>query len=258
MEKQAYLSMGSEEDENWYYQARIEIIARLIRKYVVHSGVKLKIVDVGCGTGSSSIALKQFGDVVGVEPSSVALKILREKFPSLEVRQGAVEDIVSVVGLQSCDLVSALGVLYHAAVSDPARAVAQIASVLRSGGWFLWNDCIYPQLWREHDELVHAGRRFYPREMHEILEKNRFKVVHSSNLLAWGTPVAWALSLGYRLRNRVSGRRLVSQMHSDDRRMPGLLNKILKSLTIAEWRLAESGLRFPFGVSRMILAKKIE
>jgi hypothetical protein len=136
--------------------------------------------------------------------------------------------------------------------------VAQIASVLRSGGWFLWNDCIYPQLWREHDDLVHAGRRFYPREMHEILEKNRFKVVHSSNLLAWGTPVALALSLGYRLRNRVSGRRLVSQMHSDDRRMPGLLNQFLKSLTIAEWQLGESGLRFPFGVSRMILAEKID
>lgn len=257
MEVQAYKSMGLQEDSHWYYQARLWVISQLIKKYVLESSARLRIVDVGCGTGRSVVALSQFGDVVGVEPSSVALEILREKFPEIDVRQGTVEGIMAAVGGQSHDLVTALGVLCHREVLDPSSAVGQIANVLSPRGWFLWNDCIYPQLRREHDELVHCGRRFYPHEMHEILRKNGFEVIHSSNLLAWGSPIAFALSLVYRLRKRFSRNSREMKLHSDDRPVPGILNEVLKGLTVAEWRLAECGVRFPVGVSRMILARKL-
>lgn len=256
MEDKAYESMGSQEDQNWYYQARLMIIKKLLRKHILDSPHRLRILAVGCGTGSTSIALGEYGDVVGIEPSLVALQILKQKIPGIDVRQGTVEDVVSLVGLQSQDLVTALGVLCHRGVRDPLSAVGQIADVLRAGGWFLWNDCIYPQLWREHDEFVHCGRRFYPRDMHDIRHRNGFEIVHSSNLLAWGTPVAFVLSLWYRFRTKMSGMRRVSKLHSDDRPLPGILNRFLRGLTVAEWNLGEGGLRFPFGVSRLILAKK--
>ena len=258
MEDQAYKSMSRQEGSNWYYLARLSIIGSLLKKHVVQSSEPLRIVDVGCGTGHSTIEIAKFGHMIGLEPSSVALTLLKEKFPELDVRQGVVDDIVSVVGADAHDLVTALGVLYHRDVSDPSSAVRNIAKVLRSGGWFLWNECIYPQLWREHDDFVHCGRRFYPREMHAILEGNGFDVIHSSNLLAWGTPIALALSLCYRIRTRVFRRGLASKRHTDDRPLPDMLNRLLMQLTDLEWRLGESSVRLPFGVSRIILARKRE
>ena len=258
MEDQAYHSMSSQENINWYYQARLMVIDALLMKHVFNSNQPLQIVDIGCGTGGTSIALSKYGSVVGVEPSAVAVSLIRQNIPALEVKQGTIDDLLSLLGAKRVDLAVALGVLYHRDILNPHSAVQTISKSLNSGGWFLWGDSIYPALWREHDDFVHCGRRFYPKEMHDILQQNGFEIIYSSNLLGWGTPIALGLSVLYRMRKLFASQNQKPEtlQHTDDRPLPPFLNAVLKQFTYWEWKIGSLGIKIPFGVSRLILAKK--
>jgi hypothetical protein len=62
----------------------------------------------------------------------------------------------------------------------------------------------------------------------------------------------------HRLRRRFgrNGQSVAELQSTDDRPLPGPLNAALEAITYWEWRLSLSGLKVPFGVSRLILARK--
>jgi len=94
--------------------------------------------------------------------------------------------------------------------------------------------------------------------MHKVLQQNGFDIVHSSNLLGWGFPVALGLAGIYRVRKLFFSAKLkpITVQHTDDRPLPPFLNSALRQLTFWEWKMGMLGLRIPFGVSRLILARK--
>jgi SAM-dependent methyltransferase len=259
MKAEAYGQMAEQERGNWYYRARALAIETLIRRFVRPDNARreLRILDVGCGTGGTTIRLASFGPVLGIEPSANALEILKANYPSLAVQQGRVQDLPRLLPRAEFDLVTVLGVLYHRQVADPQAALVAIRRVVRDEGWILWNECVYPCLARGHDELVEGGRRFYPAEMHRLLREAGFDVVFSSHFLGWGFPVAWLLAAGHRLRRRFGLNAVGGKCPSagDDRPLPSWLNALLYRGTYQEWRASLWGLKVPCGVSRLILAR---
>jgi hypothetical protein len=201
--------------------------------------------------------LAELGGVTGLEPSAIALQALKNKYPWMEVVQGSVDALPTLVPHGHFDLVTVLGVLCHRGVVDPLAALRGIAEAIQDRGWILWGDCVYPCLARPHDEFVEAARRFYPSQMHELLRASGFEVVFSSHFLGWGFPVAWGLAVWHRLTTAVGrGGPADPAGAVDDRPLPQLVNEALASLTYWEWRASLWGLKTPLGVSRLVLARK--
>jgi SAM-dependent methyltransferase len=256
MHSHAYTTLAATESVGWYYQARARCLERLIERFVSPKAANLKILDVGCGTGGTSNALRRFGHVTGLEPSALAIELLHDRYPDIDVVQGTAGEITSLLEPDTFDLATIMGVLYHRDVADPASALGQVNRVLKPGGWIVWNEAVYPILWRNHDDFVEAGRRFYPREMRLLLEEQGFTVRFASHLLAWGFPIGLTLAMFHRAKRLFSRPGRYEDHVSDDRPLPSILNATLRELTYFEWACSLRNLKVPFGVSYLMIAQR--
>jgi SAM-dependent methyltransferase len=240
----------------WYYQARARCLERLVERFVARDGHTLEILDVGCGTGGTSAALARFGHVTGLEPSPLAIELLKSRYADIRVLQGGVDEMDALVEPASFDLATIMGVLYHRGVADPAAALGQVSRALKPGGWVVWNEGVYPILARAHDEFVEAGRRFRPRQMRAMLAAQGFRVRFSSHLLGWAFPIALALATLHRARRIVFPSRRYDVHASDDRPLPAPINATLRELTYFEWACSLRHIKVPFGVAYLAIAEK--
>src|SRR5262249_13568514 len=127
------------ESAGWYYQAKSRCLQRLIERYVAADGKPLEILDVGCGTGGTSNALRRFGNVTGVERSPLAIELLKARYPDLHVIEGTVGQSPLPLEPASFDLATIGAVFYHRNTTDPAAAVRHVGSVLKPDGWIVWS-----------------------------------------------------------------------------------------------------------------------
>jgi len=92
------------------------------------------VADLGCGTGQVAEALAPFvGQVIGVDASHSMLKAAKKRLlpqKNVDLRAGTLEALPISSG--ELDAAMMFLVLHH--VADPARAIAEAARTLKSGG----------------------------------------------------------------------------------------------------------------------------
>jgi SAM-dependent methyltransferase len=96
-----------------------------------------RVLDLGAGTGKLTRQLRGRGlEVIAVEPSAGMRETLRRAVPGVSVLAGAAERIPLA---DRCVDAVVVAQAWHWV--DPARAVPEVARVLRPGGWLglLWN-----------------------------------------------------------------------------------------------------------------------
>jgi SAM-dependent methyltransferase len=256
MEETAYLALAEAEDHGWYYRARREAVDRLMKRFAPRLPRPLRILDIGSGTGGSTSMLRRYGDVLGMEPSPLARELSRKRFPDLKVEPWTIDDLPKEA-TQDFDVAVILCVLYHQNIKDPAAALKNIAAVQKPGSILIWNEPAYPFLWRQHDRQTAAGRRFYPRSMHQLLKDQGYELVFQSHLLAWAFPIACLLALKDRWQWGSDRQTTSAAEGTDHKPVPGLVNRLLRWITFSEWRLSRLGLGLPFGVSHLLVARRL-
>lgn len=119
-------------------------------------GVDGPVLDLGAGTGKLTASLAARGlDVTAVDPSPEMLRVLGDRLPEVDAREGTAERIPTPD--------SAFGLVVAAQAwhwVDADRAVPEAARVLRSGGrlGLIWNERDESVGWvRELGELMAAG-----------------------------------------------------------------------------------------------------
>jgi SAM-dependent methyltransferase len=242
MDHQVYRRMAAIEDEQWWFVARRRILASVLSS---QSGLPrpARILEAGSGTGGNLRMLSWFGQVMAFEPDSEARALARRRGP-FDVRAGWLPDEIPF-DPGSFDLIAALDVLEH--LDDDEAALRALAAQLRSGGMLLVTVPAFPFLWSKHDDEHHHRRRYG----RKVLVDRVFGAGFTPIYVTFFNTFLFPLVAGVRLCKAAFG------LHGmpDDTSPPHVVNRSLTAVFASERHLL-GRVRFPFGVSLLLLARK--
>ena len=197
MEREVYEAMAEHDERHWWYRARRQVVAELIRRKVpVPDGAKG--LEIGCGTGHNLAMLGEFAamDALEVDPVARSLaekrlghKVLSAPLPALD---GVQDD--------AYDMVAALDVIEH--IPDDKAALEGIARILKPGGKLVMTVPAHQWMWSAHDVVNHHQRRYSKRSFGTLIERSPLTLESIGYLNSLLFPVAMA----QRLASKVTGK----------------------------------------------------
>jgi SAM-dependent methyltransferase len=207
----------------------------------------LRILDAGCGTGGTTLALRRFGQVVGVDLAWEGLEPARERGLN-RLARASVERLPFLAG--SFDAATSFEVVYHLGVSNDIYAFQEIRRVLRTDGVFLLRVPAHDWLRGEHDRLVHTRHRYSPDEVRGKLEAAGFRVEQ----LTWANSLLFPPAVAKRLLERMQ-----DGSPGDDEpdlwQPPAPVNSVLENAIAVEALAIPRGVPLPFGLSVLAVAR---
>jgi 2-polyprenyl-3-methyl-5-hydroxy-6-metoxy-1,4-benzoquinol methylase len=178
--KENYTAASYEQDLNAHLYTRLESDRRFVIPWLnsAHSLAGMRVLEIGCGTGSSSVALAEQGaHVTGIDIDAGALAVARDRCRihgvGVDLRESSAKHLL---GFGPMDAVLYFAVLEHMNNEERLQSLADAWALLSPGGllaiietpnrlWYL--DQHTSQLpffnWLPHD-LAFAYSRFSPRD----------------------------------------------------------------------------------------------
>ncbi len=234
MERIVYDRMAELDSRHWWYRARREILADLIRRRIPLPDDP-RILEIGCGTGHNLVMLKRFGRVDAVEIDGAARAIASQRLGHA-VMDAPLPQLTGVP-MGAYDLIAMLDVLEH--IDDDEAALVGVSRRLRPGGKILVTVPAHPWMWSAHDVVNHHKRRYTRRTLAAVVQKAGLKV----EMLSWFNSLLFPLAAAARLAGRVTGKD-----DSDDKLPPAPVNRLFEAVFGLE-RYAIGRVPFPPGVS---------
>ena len=131
--------------------------------------------DLGCGTGQVSAALAPFvGHVVAVDASAAMLQAAKKRlhdFENVDLRRGELESLP--IDDARLDAATMMLVLHH--VTEPERALAEVARVLAPGGRLIIVDMLPHERESYRQQMGHIWLGFSEEHLRRILTGTRFE-----------------------------------------------------------------------------------
>lgn len=234
----AYLLRHLEEDRrHWWFRARLAVLLATLRRRLPRR--RLRLLELGCGSGNVLAALAEFGETVGMETSPEMLAAARAA--GLDVRPGRLPDDL-VVEDGWADVVLLLDVLEHV---DDAAALRTARRALAADGLLVVTVPAYQWLWSAHDVALGHRRRYTGRGLRRVVEGAGFAAERVSYFSTLLFPAVAAGRLWKNWRG---------DAHHDLWRPPPPLNRALERIFALE-RHVVSRASLPFGTSVLLLAR---
>lgn len=236
-----YAAVHAEEDRaHWWFRGRRAVIlAEMARRL---PRVRLRIAEIGCGSGGMLETLGRFGPAVGVEMDPALRQRARAR--GLDVRAGALPDDLPLEAGR-WDVVCLFDVLEH--VDDEAAALRACRHLLAPGGSLVITVPAYAWLWSRHDEVLGHRRRYTAGSLRAAVRDASFaieRLTYFNTLLA---PPIMAVRLLRTLLRR-------AEQGHDLERPRALVNDLLARTFAAETGLLRLG-ALPFGISILLVAR---
>lgn len=242
MDAAAYAIEAAVEQNHWWFVGRRGLFARRIAG--LHVPKDARVLDLGTSTGTNLRMLRDVGmtNVVGLDLSDEAIRFCDEKGLG-KVHKG---DITAIpFPDRSFDMVLATDIIEH--VDDDARALAEVARVLKPAGKAIITVPAFRSLWGPQDELAFHKRRYRMAPLVAKAERAGLTVrdkFHFNFLLF--APIYVARRILSVIPNRI---------RSENEINGPLVNRILSAIFEADLRVAPH-LRPPFGVSIFLLVER--
>jgi ubiquinone/menaquinone biosynthesis C-methylase UbiE len=122
-----------------------------------------QVLDVGCGTGTLALEAQRCvgasGRVFGIDPGTLQIaranaKAARRKLP-ISFQTGVIEQLAFPD--QTFDVVLSTIMMHHLPVGLKRQGLAEIARVLKPGGWLVMSDFTRPKERQGRAKKFHAG-----------------------------------------------------------------------------------------------------
>ncbi len=179
METPEYELMDASEESMWWYRA---LHRRMLQAL---DGVRGSVLDAGCGTGGFLARLRRDRS----DLSAIGVDVFAPAAERAAAKSGCPTRCASLEALpfedNTFDAVVSADVLCHKSL-DPARALTEIARVLRPGGRLILNLPAHEWLRSRHDARVHTARRSSARDLRRLLAScgyTQVRTAHWNSLL---------------------------------------------------------------------------
>ncbi len=242
MEAKEYKLMYQLEDEHWWFTAKRLFIKTYLN--FLPNKDKLRILDIGCGTGRNLELLKKFGFASGIDSSVLAVKFCQKRGLK-NVTQNSAERIPFTANF--FDLITLFDVLYHKNIISDLEVLKEINRVIKPKGHILITDCAHQFLFGPHDISMHARQRYSKKELINKISQAGFSIQKASYIYFITFPLF--------LINRFIAKYLTRKSGSDVNQVSPAINQLLIYLLSFESKLLKF-FNLPLGSSIIILAQK--
>ena len=239
VEREIYHDRYKKEDSHWWFLARQAALNAYLTGAENHP---YEILDIGCGTAGTSVFLKRYGDVTGVENNQEALLLAANR----DVRVMAGDAEALPVRNHTYDVVFMLETLAHRGIKNEQRALQEAYRALKPGGHLMVTVPAFSWLESPHDRLQHIERRYRKARLIALLEEAGFRVDRATYLSWLFLPFSF---LGRRIERHLGVDRM------DIGTALPLMSRLLLLLHRLEAKLL-SFIELPWGSSIMIRAVK--
>jgi len=242
MERIVYEQMAELDQRHWWYRARREVLAALIRREV-QPPANARVLEIGCGTGHNLAMLGEFGSVDALELDDEARAVAEQRLGKSVMRAPLPE--LAGVPERHYDLIGAFDVIEH--IDDDQAALASIAGRLKPGGKLVVTVPAHQWMWSAHDVVNHHKRRYSKRALRALVQGSSLKLERSGYFNSLLFPLAVAERLSSKLRGKDD---------ADLSLPPRLLNAALERVFALERHLV-ARLHLPPGLSLFAVASAI-
>jgi ubiquinone/menaquinone biosynthesis C-methylase UbiE len=238
----------AERDHFWFRGFRAFVRPALVG---VARGRRLRILDVGCGTGANLAMLRGFGDAVGIDLTWTGLAHAHARG---ERHVGQASATALPFGDNSFDLIASFDMLQSMPPDTERAALAEMRRVLRPDGHVVLNVAAFNILRGNHSILARDVRRFNRSGLAKDLAAAGFRPLRMTYTFTTLFPIIAPL----RICQRVIGLAKSDEDLKTEREItvpPAPINAVLTALLSAE-AAALRVVNMPFGSSLLVVAQK--
>lgn len=240
-----YEQLARYEAGNFWFRARNDVILEAL---ATHFPGARRYLEVGCGTGFVLQAVAERWpslEVSGCEVFAAGLAFARQRVPRATLFQ---MDATRVPFEGRFDVSGAYDVIEHIEAQD--EVLAGLHRALVPGGGLVLTVPQHRWLWSEADVEAHHVRRYEPGELEAAVSRAGFTVEYSTSFVSLLLPAMAASRL---LAKKPSGERDPYR----EFKLPRALNSTFEAVLRVETALRRTtGLRFPLGWSRLVVARR--
>jgi len=234
------------EERWWWSVGRRALIDKLWKRYGKRQrrDEAKRVLDIGCGPGSTLKEMEKVGAGYGLDVSETALKYCHDRGLNTVALAGAA---ALPYRDELFDLVTSIDVLEH--VEDDVDAIREMQRVTRPGGVIIFTVPAFNFLWSRRDEQCHHVRRYRLSEVKKKAAEAGLKPVRTTYInLPLLVPLFLLVKVGHLIRRDPS-------IKADYVLVPPLINRVLGWVVRAEARWL-SRLDLPIGTSICCVAIK--
>ena len=161
----------------WAYKVRKKVFMNELKKMNLSMN-DLRVLDIGSGTGFYIQAWRELNakEIHGADISATSVENLKITFKEHQFFHCDIGDknFNSDSKFKSYELISSMDVLFH--IVDDARfeqAIANIASILNKGGFFIYSDNFLNSDTKRGESQVSRSKKY----LLDVFEKNNLKLV---------------------------------------------------------------------------------
>ncbi|CAB4885698.1 unannotated protein [freshwater metagenome] len=249
MDADEYQRIAASSERHWWYRSTRSLLRQLIEPHIVHSPDAI-CLDAAGGTGATGAWLRTHATTILADYDDTALHLARAATPDYRPVRADLNHLPFADDAFS--VVLCVTALYHRMNPDPAAVVRDFARITRPGGLVCLMEPAGKRLWRSHDEVTHAARRFSLGELRHIAEAAGLEIVTATGAYSFLLPPAFVMSL---IERRRTAQHSATAASSDVERSPSGLGGVLSALAAIERRLLRH-VSLPFGLSALVIARK--
>lgn len=243
--------MHNLENLYWFWVGKKDLINRMLNKYVNNKDFKIKILDVGCGTGSTLESLQGKGELYGVDTSNFALKLCDSR-GEFKLKKVDAEHLKFPKNF--FDVIIMSDIIEH--VDNDKKAIENCYNILKNKGILIITVPAHKYLWNNDDIRLKHKRRYEKGRLMKI--SGKFKIKKLSYIHFFTYPlVLFARFVEPFLKKK---KKSTIEMRMKDKLLKGslltvLLNWCLLKLNSFENRLLTI-MNLPFGVGLIMILEK--
>jgi len=248
MDLKDYKKNIKKDDLHFWYKARLIFIEHLLNKYIKKPNNDLKILDIGCGTGTEIKVLQKFGKITALDVNKQALVIAQKT--GCEIIYANLEQDKLPSG--KFDVVCAFDILEH--LEKDVETLQKIYQSLQKNSLLVLTVPAFPFLFGPHDIALSHKRRYSKKELIKKIKDANFEIKTIGYWNSFLFPIEALFRIIKIVLNKTKKQK--TNFQTENKTPIKILNLLFFYLLNIDNIFFKKNIKFPFGITLYLVARK--